>query len=436
MRRLLLIPAAALVLVGTPVLALQQPDPGAATPGVTDVPLPSTQGTTVEPGFVEEVPIDANLVGVTWEGDPAAEFAIEVQDAAGTWTAATEVAPVDVAPDDASRDAVNASTMPREASEPLWVGDSATAVRVTVESGGATNVAVAAVGSAAPVAPSGSAGALGWLPRVDGPQRWVFAIALLGVVALLAALALGWSPWRRSRSRRVVAVTMLAAVALAACQPLPPPPPPPPPPAPAGDQPPIVGRGSWGARPFSCAGGPEITNPLTFSVVHHTVNSNGYGSGESAGIVNSIQAYHQGTLGFCDIGYNFLIDRFGVIFEGRAGGVTQAVLGAHTGGFNTRSTGAALIGDFTGQQPTSQAWEALVRLLRWKLGVHGVNRGAGFSTTSAGGGSNYPAGTVVSYARPVIWHRTVWPTACPGNTLAGAGPEGGRIWELRDRVAA
>jgi uncharacterized protein with LGFP repeats len=172
----------------------------------------------------------------------------------------------------------------------------------------------------------------------------------------------------------------------------------------------------WNPSP-DCAPGPTVASHLRFAVVHHTVNSNNYGPGESVGMVRAIWQYHVGSLGYCDIAYNFLIDRYGQIFEGRIGGIDKAVLGAHSGGFNTYSTGAAWIGDWTGAQPPPPAWDAMVNLLAWKLSVHQVNPQLGFSTNSNGGGSHWPAGTPVGFGNAIIGHRDVWPTACPGNAF-------------------
>jgi hypothetical protein len=431
MRRLLLLPAAALTLLGTPVLALQQPAPPAITaPTVTEVPLPAAQDKTVNPGFSQQVKADANLVGVTWDGDPAAKFTIEVKDAAtGQWERAGQVEVADQQPDDGSKDASRAVAKGGLASEPIWVDD-ASAVRVRVDDGTAADVAVAAVESETPTpaAPPGSAGAAtGWLPRIDGPDRYAYAGALLGCALLLGAFALGWSPWRRRRSR-IAMLSVVTALSLAACVPSVPSSGSGSKPTGAPAQPGITMRGTWGAIPPACTN--PNTDPLVFAVVHHTVNSNNYAAADSAGMVRGIQAYHQKTLGYCDIAYNFIIDRYGKIFEGRFGGVTKAVLGAHTGGFNKNSTGVALLGDYRSATIPSAQWSSLVKLLAWKLTLHGSNVGVPFTAFSAGGGSRFPAGKVASFPNRIVGHTDLWPTECPGPNVMS------RMAELRRAVLA
>src|SRR5262249_20156722 len=110
-----------------------------------------------------------------------------------------------------------------------------------------------------------------------------------------------------------------------------------PPPAAPLAQPAMVMRSAWGGdlgwNWTDCPAGISYSPMLKFAVVHHTVNANDYTDVQSAGIVRAIWAYHVQTLHYCDIAYNFLVDRFGTIFEGRMGGVTKPVLAAHSGGF-------------------------------------------------------------------------------------------------------
>ena len=103
----------------------------------------------------------------------------------------------------------------------------------------------------------------------------------------------------------------------------------------------------WGANESLRRGPPEYAPALKMVFVHHTDTASVYPCSDSARIVRGIYAYHVLTNGWNDIGYNFLIDRYGHVFEGRYGGVTRPVVGAHARGFNTGSSGIAMIGTFT-----------------------------------------------------------------------------------------
>jgi hypothetical protein len=359
---------------------------------------------------------DAQMVGVTWDGDRAAEFVVEVQDKQGQWSAVPEV-DAETSAEPGSKDAARQATLPDNGSAPVWLGDDAQAVRVVVESGQATNLEVATVDADSAAAPSGSANAAGLLPIVDGPGRYLFAGALFGVAALLAAIALGWSPWKRRRSRAVVAGVALSLL-VAACAPSP---------APAPDssipngsvKPSMTYRSQWGARPFAC-GTPDYAHALKFAVVHHTVNGNSYTSAESPGMIRGIQAYHMDALGYCDIAYNFLIDRYGQIFVGRDGGVDKPVIAGHAGGFNTASTGIAILGDHSSVGVTQSTWNRLIHLLRWRLSVAGIDPSKGDYYQVKSSPCNcqrWAPGTWVYFSNLIMTHRDVNYTACPGDGL-------------------
>ena len=118
------------------------------------------------------------------------------------------------------------------------------------------------------------------------------------------------------------------------------------------DSPLILSRASWGANERIRRGRPRYADAVRFAVVHHTAGSNSYTRAQSASIVRGIQRYHVLGNGWDDIGYNFLVDKYGQIFEGRYGGVDRNVVGAHAQGFNTGSSGIALIGTYDGNAPS------------------------------------------------------------------------------------
>jgi hypothetical protein len=187
----------------------------------------------------------------------------------------------------------------------------------------------------------------------------------------------------------------------------------PPPTAAAADRPPIGDRASWGARPPKAA--PAVASELRMAFVHHTAEPNDYGPDDVPRILRGEQAYHMDARGWNDIGYNFVVDRFGRIWEARAGGIDRAVVGAHAEGFNTGSTGVAVMGTFTSTPVPDPAIDAVVRLLAWKLPLHGVDPGG--TTALNGVGFNTVAG-----------HRDSKATDCPGARLYD------RLAEIRSRA--
>ena len=360
-----------------------------------------------------------------WSGDPDAQFTVEARQAGGDWKTVQNVGVADTGADSGTPDARKVASRAQVATDPVAV-DGASEVRVTVQSGTVSNVTVSAVNEDPVSAPSGSAGALGSvLPRIDGPARYAYAIALLALAALLAAIALGWTPRRpRRKTLRNVALMALGVLVLAGCLP-------PAPNIPNGSvQPPIITRAQWGAAPFDATncGTPSYAPSLLFAVVHHTDSPNTDSAGFGAARVRGIQAYHMATLGYCDIAYNFLIDRYGQIFEGRDGGIDKPVIAAHAGGFNTNSVGIALIGTFGSTRPPQAQWNSLVHLLRWRLSVGRVNPAAPFTTTvGAFDGARYPAGTM-SFGNAILMHRDVDLTDCPGNAFYS------QLADLRNQV--
>jgi hypothetical protein len=181
----------------------------------------------------------------------------------------------------------------------------------------------------------------------------------------------------------------------------------------------IVTRAQWGADESlgDRCWDPKYGSTFKAVVVHHTAGSNHYSRREAASVVRGVLAYHTISRGWCDIGYNFLIDRYGTIYEGRAGGIRQPVRGAHAGDYNVDTTGISMMGNFDLARPTKAMEHSLVELVAWRLGTayHGA------------------------YGRPFLYdgrfnrisgHRDVMSTSCPGRY--------GYSWlpNLRERVQA
>jgi hypothetical protein len=185
----------------------------------------------------------------------------------------------------------------------------------------------------------------------------------------------------------------------------------------------IVPREAWGAEQCGTPRADPTYGSVQAAFVHHTVNANDYGPQDSAAIVLAICRYHRNSNGWRDIGYNFLVDRFGTIFEGRAGGIEEPVVGAQAEGYNTVSTGVANIGTFSGVAQTAAALEATSRLIAWKLSLHGSPVVGQVSVLSGGGPSNrYRAGTRVTFER-IAGHRDGDRTTCPGDALFAQLPQ-------------
>uniref|UniRef100_A0A8C9TIL5 Peptidoglycan recognition protein 6 n=1 Tax=Scleropages formosus TaxID=113540 RepID=A0A8C9TIL5_SCLFO len=154
----------------------------------------------------------------------------------------------------------------------------------------------------------------------------------------------------------------------------------------------IISRCEWGAAPYR--GTPtQLTLPLSYMYIHHT-----YEPGEPcvsfeqcAAAMRSMQRYHQESNGWDDIGYSFVAGSDGYIYEGR-GWYWQ---GAHTGGYNSKGYGVAIIGDFTVRLPSQHT----LNLVKDELPACAVSGGR----------------LVPTYI--VHGHRQMVATECPGNAL-------------------
>ena len=304
------------------------------------------------------------LVGMRWRGAGLDRLALRVRSPSGRWSPWTAVpAGQDDGPDRKSRE----SRRGWRVSDPVWAGE---ADRVQYRA------------------------------RARGPvhRLRLHFVNTRGTATPLERLR---SKLRRTASGAVAAVLSLAGTGAAQAD---------------GVAPPIVSRDQWGAS--KCP--PRVTpehGTVKVAFVHHTVTANDYGPEDSAGIVLGICRYHRNSNGWNDIGYNFLVDRFGTVFEGRAGGVEDAVVGAQAQGYNSQSTGVASIGNFSTAGQSDVAIGVIARLLRWKLALHGVPPTGTTTVVSQGGALNrYPAGATVELDR-ISGHRDADATACPGDAL-------------------
>jgi len=200
----------------------------------------------------------------------------------------------------------------------------------------------------------------------------------------------------------------------------------------AAQQLPVIPRSGWGADEslrFDAQGQeiwPREYYPIQKLVVHHTVT--GHNDPDPAASVRAIYYYHAVTQQWGDIGYNFLIDAAGRVYEGRysrdyAGASPtgddnggRGVVAGHARGYNAGSVGVALLGNFTNAGPTAGARDGLVRTLAWASIRHGLNPwGSGLYVN--------PINGATLFTNTIGGHRDYSATACPGAMLYPALPE-------------
>ncbi|MFB8248755.1 peptidoglycan recognition protein [Streptomyces sp. NPDC055952] len=403
---------------------------GPATPGSTQsLPLePSARdrATPSAPATEQVVPRRSvrhfSLVGVVWD-DPAAELHGRVQvrtraAATGAWsgwqdleTHNTEHA--------ADRDtAEGASGRVRGATAPLWVGDSdGVELRVrseAVQEDARQETDARGVPAALPL-PAGlrlelvdpgedAASAEGSRTAGAAAESSAAAEAAAANAGLAASGATGIAALSRAETEQeLFALAAAGAAGAPRAKPY------------IGPRPAIVTRRGWGADEGLRESGFKYTAKVKAAFVHHTASGNGYSCSQVPSLIRSIYRYHVRSMGWRDIGYNFVVDKCGKIYEGRAGGVAEPVLGAHTLGFNSNSMGIAVLGTYGSKKPSKSAVKAVARLSAWKLGLHGMNPKKKTTLTSAG--SNlYGKGKKVRL-NVISGHRDGFKTECPGGKL-------------------
>ncbi|MGX4692610.1 peptidoglycan recognition protein family protein [Streptomyces sp. JNUCC 63] len=180
----------------------------------------------------------------------------------------------------------------------------------------------------------------------------------------------------------------------------------------------IVPRSAWlDATVRHTQPPPHYDDKVVAVFVHHTDSPGGYDCADTPGIIRHLYAGQTGVRQWDDIGYNFLVDRCGTVYEGRAGGVDRPVTGAHTQGFNHRTAGIAAIGTFTAGTPVPRAMtDAIAALAAWKLGLAGVDPRASVSLVSSNSHSRYKAGTT-ALLPALSGHKDGFRTNCPGAAL-------------------
>jgi uncharacterized protein with LGFP repeats len=198
----------------------------------------------------------------------------------------------------------------------------------------------------------------------------------------------------------------------------------------AATMPPVYSRGQWGADERIRTWDPQYAATIKAATIHHTADSNSYGADDVPAIMRSIYRYHTVSLGWGDIGYNVVVDKYGRLWEGRYGGLSSTVVGAHAGGFNTGTFGVSMLGNYDTAPTTQPMVDAVKAFIAWKFSLYGVDPAGTVKLTSGGGGtSRYAAGAQVTLPT-VFAHGDVGATACPGRYGFA------RMDEIRSGVAA
>ncbi|WP_152191558.1 N-acetylmuramoyl-L-alanine amidase [Georgenia satyanarayanai] len=190
----------------------------------------------------------------------------------------------------------------------------------------------------------------------------------------------------------------------------------------------VISRAGWGADESTMTWTPRH-DPLRAAVVHHTAGSNSYTAAQSAGIVRGIYHYHAVSRAWGDIGYNFLVDKYGQVFEGRAGSLDappgRMPEAAHARGFNRGTLGISVLGDYSSLYAPDSVLTTMARVIAWKFDAADIDMSAPSGMTSPGT-AHRPAGQNLPR---VFAHRDVGATTCPGNNIYA------RIPWLNEQVA-
>ncbi|MFI7138086.1 N-acetylmuramoyl-L-alanine amidase [Streptomyces massasporeus] len=188
------------------------------------------------------------------------------------------------------------------------------------------------------------------------------------------------------------------------------------------ERPAMTSRSAWGADESLVKDPPTYTGGTKAMFVHHTAGTNDYACSQSASIVRGVFLYHVQSNGWNDIGYHFLVDKCGKVFEGRAGGVDKPVLGAHTYGFNTATSSVSVLGDYSTAATNAAVRASVAKVAAWKLGLYGIDPTGTTVLTSGADNGKYKLGQKVTFHR-ISGHRDGYPTECPGHHLYDDLPE-------------
>ena len=192
----------------------------------------------------------------------------------------------------------------------------------------------------------------------------------------------------------------------------------------------IVSRAQWGADETWRDPVPLIGTTIVAGFVHHTASTNSYSPEQAPAQMRALYAYYTKSLNYADMAYNFLVDQYGTVYEGRnactfgdvnpCDGPALPVIGAHTAGLNSNTFAISAIGNYDTQEPTNPAAlvESIASLMAWKLAPYGLdpNSNASMVSTDTSGLSKYSNG-MTAVTSVISGHRDVGKTVCPGRYL-------------------
>jgi len=182
------------------------------------------------------------------------------------------------------------------------------------------------------------------------------------------------------------------------------------------ERPTIIPREVWGAREPSCQWAGQDGNRVTHVVIHHTYEPTDPPSLESAyAALRHIQNLHMDDNGWCDIGYSYLVDWFGNVYEGSRGTIDRPITSAHTAGMNYEGVGIAMIGNYQVESPSAQTVAAAGRVAGWVLGWYGFEADQDVQLTVGGSNNKWASGTRVTVPS-LTAHRDLVTTECPGDS--------------------
>ena len=186
----------------------------------------------------------------------------------------------------------------------------------------------------------------------------------------------------------------------------------------------IVSRKGWGADESRGGSWNTVSGRLDAIYVHHTAGTNSYSRSQSPAIVRGIYAYHTGSRDWPDIGYQFLVDKYGRIFQGRRAAQNDNPIGAQAGGFNTGTIGVAALGNFETARPTSAVQTGIARVVAWKAYQYHVapkSYVSLYNGGSQGSGTRSAPGSTVRVPT-ILGHRNTNFTSCPGRYMTSRLP--------------